>query len=221
MKKIFCLTLFIISIYYFVKFFSWYLSDEKILMEQALLLAMSASLPLFLMIILTHIFFYPKNSNDHAKVISFPPIIRLFSANLGFFIGAINRYHYQIYEFSIYFDFLRLPLLGVSLIFLGIIIIHLAIKQFYKINEDPMPTTSSQNLIEKNIYQLTRNPMYLGLLIFQIGLGISLKFIHITLFAVMTFVIFDFFVIRREEIYLEKKFKEEYLIYKSKVRRWL
>ncbi|MEC8996649.1 MAG: isoprenylcysteine carboxylmethyltransferase family protein [Pseudomonadota bacterium] len=84
-----------------------------------------------------------------------------------------------------------------------------------------MPTTSSQNLIEKNIYQLTRNPMYLGLLIFQIGLGISLKFIHITLFAVMTFVIFDFFVIRREEIYLEKKFKEEYLIYKSKVRRWL
>ena len=216
-----CLSLFIFSIFYFVEFFSWYLSDKKILIEDAMILAIYASLPLFFMIFLTHIFFYPKNQDDHAKVISFPPMIMLFSANLGFLLGAINRYHYQIYELSNYFDFLRLPLLGFFLMFISVIIIHLAINQFHKINEDPMPTSASQNLIEKNIYQITRNPMYLGLLIFQIGLGMSLKFIHITLFSIFTFFVFDYFVIRREEKYLEKKFKNEYLVYKNKVRRWL
>ena len=100
MKKFLCLSLFIFSIFYFVEFFSWYLSDKKILIEDAMILAIYASLPLFFMIFLTHIFFYPKNQDDHAKVISFPPMIMLFSANLGFLLGAINRYHYQIYDFN-------------------------------------------------------------------------------------------------------------------------
>ena len=113
------------------------------------------------------------------------------------------------------------PPIGLLLIFLAIAIISIAIKQFKIIDEDPMPTSASQNLIEGNIYQWTRNPMYLGLLIFQIGLGIALKFIHITLFAILTFFIFDYYVIRREEKYLEEKFKDKYSVYKNKVRRWL
>ena len=221
MKKYFCIILFLLSMYYFVEFFVWYLGDEKVLIEHATSLAIYASFPLFIMIFLIHVFFYPKNETDHAKVISFPPIIMLFSANLAFFIGAMNRYHFQIYKFSEHFDFLRLPQIGFLLIFLAIIIISIAIKQFKIINEDPMPTSASKNLIEGNIYQWTRNPMYLGLLIFQIGLGMSLKYIHITLFAILTFFIFDYYVIRQEERYLEDKFKDDYLAYKRKVRRWL
>ena len=221
MKKYICIALLFLSIYYFIKFFIWYLGDDRMLIENAMALAMYGSLPLFIMIFLTHIFFYPKNNDDHAKVISFPPMIMLFSANLAFFIGAINRYQLQIYEFPKYFEFLRSPPIGLLLIFLAIAIISIAIKQFKIIDEDPMPTSASQNLIEGNIYQWTRNPMYLGLLIFQIGLGIALKFIHITLFVILTFFIFDYYVIRREEKYLEEKFKDKYSVYKNKVRRWL
>ena len=90
MKKYICIALLFLSIYYFIKFFIWYLGDDRMLIENAMALAMYGSLPLFIMIFLTHIFFYPKNNDDHAKVISFPPMIMLFSANLAFFLASFN-----------------------------------------------------------------------------------------------------------------------------------
>ncbi|MBH44813.1 MAG: hypothetical protein CMD88_05095 [Gammaproteobacteria bacterium] len=221
MKSFVCIFLFLYSIYNYFNFFSWYLGPNQKIIEEALHLSLLASIPLFIMIIITHIYFYPKNVDDHAQVISFPPIIMLFSVNLAFFVGSLNRYYFQIYDLPEFLDILRDPVIGVILIILAFLIIISAIKEFKNINEDPMPTTSSQNLIRNKIYKWTRNPMYLGILIFQVGLGMSLSYIHITLFSLFTFIIFHYLVVKREEIYLEKQFKEKYLLYKKEVRRWL
>ena len=62
--------------------------------------------------------------------------------------------------------------------------------------------------------------MYLAMLILQAGIGMILSMIHIIFFTVLTNMVFKYYVIIPEEIYLEKKFKMKYMNYKRLVNRW-
>jgi protein-S-isoprenylcysteine O-methyltransferase Ste14 len=84
-----------------------------------------------------------------------------------------------------------------------------------------VPFTQSTALVTGGIYQWTRNPMYLGMVVALLGLAVLLG----TLGA---FIPIPFFVwqIRRkfvlpEEAFLEGLFGGGYLEYKARVRRWL
>jgi len=189
--------------------------------EKAFILSLTSSMPMFLVIILIHFFYYPKNTGDRANVISFPPIIFLFSMNLAFTIAMSNMYHYQIYHVPDMLDFFRSKPIGALLIFMSLIMFYISIKQFNKHSEDPVPTTPSNLIIVNGIYSYTRNPMYLGLLLMQIGLGMLLSVIHIVMFTVFTYLILKYFVIFPEEKYLEDKFGDVYIRYKKSVNRWI
>jgi protein-S-isoprenylcysteine O-methyltransferase Ste14 len=63
--------------------------------------------------------------------------------------------------------------------------------------------------------------MYLALVILQIGLGISLSFLHISLMSIFTAIALHYFIIKREETYLRNLFGVEYENYKAKSRRWI
>ena len=189
--------------------------------EKAFILSLTSSMPMFLVIILIHFFYYPKNIGDRANVISFPPIIFLFSMNLAFTVAMSNMYHYQIYHVPDMLDFFRSKPIGILLIFMSLIIFYISIKQFNKHSEDPVPTTPSNLIIVNGIYSYTRNPMYLGLLLMQIGLGMLLSVIHIVMFTVFTYLILKYFVIFPEEKYLEDKFGDVYIRYKKSVNRWI
>jgi len=211
MKKNICWGLFILSMILYTDYFTFYLCMCYIPFF-GLDTMLFANICLFLMIFLVHNFFYPKNTTDHAQVISYPPMIMLFSANLSVSLSYVLGYRIEA---------LASGAGGLFFMFLSIIIIFLAIKQFTNIEEDPNPTTSSKNIIAVGIYNWTRNPMYLGLIFFQFGLGLVLKFEIISAFSLLTFIIFNYFVVKREEEYLERKFGDIYLVYKKKVRRWL
>ena len=220
-KKLLCYLLLMFSLYNYFLFFEWYLGDQQIIIEDALSLSVSSSLPLFLMILLIHIFYYPKQYSERANVITFPPIIMLLSANLGFTISTLNMYHFQVYNVPRFFDFLRSTELGIIFFFLSFIILSSALKEFRRNNEDPIPTTPSTLIIRRGIYGYSRNPMYLGLLFFQIGLGMLLSMTHIIFFSFFTYLIYNYYVIKPEELYLSKKFGKAYLDYKQQVRKWL
>ncbi len=211
MKKNICWGLLILSMILYTDYFTFYLCMCYIPFF-GLDTMLFANICLFLMIFLVHNFFYPKNTTDHAQVISYPPMIMLFSANLSVSLSYVLGYRIEA---------LASGAGGLFFMFLSIIIIFLAIKQFTNIEEDPNPTTSSKNIIAVGIYNWTRNPMYLGLIFFQFGLGLVLKFEIISAFSLLTFIIFNYFVVKREEEYLERKFGDIYLVYKKKVRRWL
>jgi len=211
MKKNICWGLLILSMILYTDYFTFYLCMCHIPFF-GLDTMLFANICLFLMIFLVHNFFYPKNTTDHAQVISYPPMIMLFSANLSVSLSYVLGYRIEA---------LASGAGGLFFMFLSIIIIFLAIKQFTNIEEDPNPTTSSKNIIAVGIYNWTRNPMYLGLIFFQFGLGLVLKFEIISAFSLLTFIIFNYFVVKREEEYLERKFEDIYLVYKKKVRRWL
>ncbi len=69
-------------------------------------------------------------------------------------------------------------------------------------------------------YRFSRNPIYLGMVLLQAGVGIwsnSLWFIGL---AVLSVVLLNWGVIAREERYLARKFGQQYSTYKERVRRW-
>jgi len=83
------------------------------------------------------------------------------------------------------------------------------------------PFRQSSALVSRGPYNVTRNPMYLGMVIALIGVAIRLgsltPFVVVPVFA---FVIQTSFI-QSEERLLEETFGPEYARYRARVRRWL
>lgn len=114
-----------------------------------------------------------------------------------------------------------LNLLGIFLILIGIWIAFTGSNMFKVANTTEMTFNEPSTLVTDGIYKISRNPMYLGfaqiLVGFSIILGSVTPFIIVITFVVIT----DQLYIRYEEKVLEEVFGKEYLIYRSKVRRWI
>ncbi len=86
---------------------------------------------------------------------------------------------------------------------------------------DPRKPEAATQLVSSGVYNVTRNPMYLGvsliLLSWVIWLGSVLNFVVLFLFIWYI----TLFQIIPEERALEKAFPETFSAYKSKVRRWI
>ena len=83
------------------------------------------------------------------------------------------------------------------------------------------PHKETTALVTNGFFKLSRNPLYLGLLLIYCGIAVRLNSLWILCLLPLLFVALDRGVVRREEEYLERIFGEEYLEYKSNVRRWL
>ncbi len=98
-----------------------------------------------------------------------------------------------------------------------------SIIQFFraKTTVNPIEPTQTNTLVTSGIYQFTRNPMYVGLLLLLIGFAI----LQGSLSALMLVPLFMLILTRQqiipEERILETKFGQRYLEYKMSVRRWL
>jgi protein-S-isoprenylcysteine O-methyltransferase Ste14 len=86
---------------------------------------------------------------------------------------------------------------------------------------DPIPFKPSTRIVAHGIYRFTRNPMYLGFALCTFGLAILVDSAWMLLAVPIGLILIDRIVITREERYLERKFGEEYLSYKRRVRRWI
>ena len=67
----------------------------------------------------------------------------------------------------------------------------------------------------------SRNPMYIALTLLYLGIAIYFGLVWALLLLPFALATIHYGVIIREESYLERKFGEDYLAYKSRVRRWI
>ncbi len=81
-----------------------------------------------------------------------------------------------------------------------------------------IPTTM---LVINEVFSVSRNPSYLGLVIAFIGLGVLLNLPWMLIVLIPTVVAIHFILILPEERYLERKFGDEYQRYRQSVRRWI
>ncbi len=103
----------------------------------------------------------------------------------------------------------------------GAALIAGALGLFRRTGQDPKPWKSTPEVISTGVYRFTRNPMYVGMALIQIGIGIGLANGWILALVPPVLVVVYASAIRHEERYLERKFGETYLEYKRSVRRWL
>ena len=80
------------------------------------------------------------------------------------------------------------------------------------------PTTT---IVEHGPYRFTRNPIYLGMFLGQIGLAIAFNNLWLLMTLVPFALVIRYGVVAREEAYLARKFGDAYRGYCSRVRRWL
>jgi protein-S-isoprenylcysteine O-methyltransferase Ste14 len=92
---------------------------------------------------------------------------------------------------------------------------------FHRAGTTPNPMQPTTALVFTGPYRFTRNPMYLGLALLQVGLAMVTNALWPLLTLAPVVVAVRRLVIDREERYLEAKFGEEYRAYKARVRRWL
>ena len=106
-------------------------------------------------------------------------------------------------------------------IFLGIAIVLFCAYVFRQKNTTIKPFQESSYLVKEGIFNYTRNPIYLGMIIFLIGLWLFLGSLS-PVFIIPLFVgLIQEKFIKQEEKMLEDKFGEEYQEYKLTVRRWI
>ncbi len=110
---------------------------------------------------------------------------------------------------------------GLLLVMAGIGFIASARILFKQTGQNPVPWKPSPALISKGPYRFTRNPMYVGVTLVQLGIGLAVNNLWILLFAVPALVAVHFTAVLPEERYLSEKFGESYKAYLTKVRRYL
>jgi protein-S-isoprenylcysteine O-methyltransferase Ste14 len=112
-------------------------------------------------------------------------------------------------------------LLGVIPLALGIVINIVADRAFHKAGTTVKPFQESTSLVTTGLFRLSRNPMYVGLVL--LVLGIALITGSLTPLAVVPILVFlldrKFIVV--EERMLEERFGAVWLEYKKSVRRWI
>jgi protein-S-isoprenylcysteine O-methyltransferase Ste14 len=110
---------------------------------------------------------------------------------------------------------------GLALAFVGCLSGIGAFVEFRKARTTLDPHGSTRQLVTSGVYRFTRNPIYLGFLLMVIGLPLNSGLIWGLVLAPFYMLTMARLVIGREEAYLEKKFRNQYTNYTSRVRRWL
>ena len=90
-----------------------------------------------------------------------------------------------------------------------------------KTSVNPLTPDACSSLVSSGIYRKTRNPMYVGFLFFLIGWGLFLSNLFSLALCAGFFLYMNRFQIQPEEKILKSLFGEDFLTYKSQVRRWL
>ncbi len=111
--------------------------------------------------------------------------------------------------------------LGAALIVLGIASGAGPVIDFKRSETTVIPFKESSELVVSGMYKLSRNPMYLGMLLILLGVATLTGSLSPYVMAVLFVPILNRRVIRHEEVMLEDRFGDSYRSYKDRVRRWI
>jgi protein-S-isoprenylcysteine O-methyltransferase Ste14 len=158
-----------------------------------------------------------KYNRDAAAVRIFPPAVPIVTIALGIGLNRILPIELP-FEIPIPFRY-WLGGIIVTCAFLGLGAWSILIMRRDGQREYPWEPTF--NIIDHGPFRLTRNPMYLQMVLVCLGVGIAFMNWWILLLTPVCGWLLLRLAIIPEEAYLEKKFGDTYLAYKERVRRWL
>jgi protein-S-isoprenylcysteine O-methyltransferase Ste14 len=110
---------------------------------------------------------------------------------------------------------------GVLLVALGVALNIAGFVTQKHAGTDPIPFNPTTKIVSHGLYRFSRNPMYIGFALWTLGVAILINSLWALMAVPVGLISIDLLVVAREERYLERKFGEEYLSYKRRVRRWI
>jgi len=156
-----------------------------------------------------------NNNKDHAGVYLPPPLIYIAIFLLAILIQNLVPLNKDFFYSS------GATTIGLMLMLAGVVFNFPALRQFVKSKNTLVTVKPAHSLQTTGIYSVSRNPMYVSLLLFYAGLSFLIgNWWNLILSPLLVWVV-QSYVIKREEKYLERRFGQAYLDYKSKVRRWI
>jgi protein-S-isoprenylcysteine O-methyltransferase Ste14 len=120
------------------------------------------------------------------------------------------------------FNIIKFPynLIGVFFMVLGIWII-LWVWNTFKKNNTPESFEKSKFLVTQGLFKYSRNPMYIGKILFLTGLAVLFGNILGFISPLLFFIIMDKIIVPLEEKKTSRDLGKKYLNYKNRVRRWI
>jgi protein-S-isoprenylcysteine O-methyltransferase Ste14 len=111
-------------------------------------------------------------------------------------------------------------MLGLAMIGIGLGIALWAFRQFVRAGTNLSTGKPTLAIVTHGIYRFLRNPIYVGLTLFYLGIALAAGSPWAFVMLIPTLAVMHTGVIFREERYLERRFGRAYLDYKARVRRW-
>lgn len=96
-----------------------------------------------------------------------------------------------------------------------------AVRTMQKHQTTVEPGQQPASLVMDGVFRVTRNPLYLSLLLFVAGLAVATDVMWFALGVPVLWLLLDRLVVTAEERMLEATFAEAYTAYKRRTRRWL
>jgi protein-S-isoprenylcysteine O-methyltransferase Ste14 len=155
--------------------------------------------------------------NDAAEVRVFPPAIPLVTVLLGTALNYLIPLGARFTPVTHARHWVGALLVVGSILGLGWRFVRLVRGSGQ--SENPWKPTTE--IIEHGPFRISRNPMYLQMVLVCVGLSIILWNVWILLLTPLCAWLLQRWVIAPEEAYLERKFGDGYLAYKRRVRRWI
>lgn len=111
---------------------------------------------------------------------------------------------------------------GWTVFALGVAIAASGRLAFARAKTEVIPVSKKNSaLVTSGPFSVTRNPMYLGLLVALAGLAIVLGTSAGAIAVVAFFLFVNFVSIPYEEAKMERQFGDQYRLYRKRVRRWV
>ena len=151
---------------------------------------------------------------DTAGVIAPPPLITFAALAIGF-----------VLEWAVPLATLPAPdarrAAGTAIALIAALAPFDSFRRFRRAGTHIEPNRETTALVTDGLYGVSRNPIYLSMLIGVVAVGLAAGSLWVIMMAAPLMAVLDRGVVRREERYLDRKFGEAYRSYRARVRRWV
>ena len=154
-----------------------------------------------------------REAPDNPGVVAPPPLIYAGALALGLVANRLYPMAFLPRAVS--------RVLGLPLIFGGLAIGLLGFREMRRAETNVDPYKPATAIVTEGPYRFTRNPLYVGMTLVYTGMTALSNALLAAMLLPLVLAVMRRGVIEREERYLERKFGDEYLAYKARVRRWL
>lgn len=150
---------------------------------------------------------------DRANVIALPPLLFLGT----FIVSLLLRFLFPTPLLST----VTALIIGLPVVLAGIVLLLLGFREMIRHKTTINPGGITTTIVSQGVYRYTRNPMCIALTVIYVGISIAVNAYWGFLLIIPLLLVVQRGIIEREEAYLTRKFGDEYLRYKGKVRRWI